>query len=131
MSILNRPGWVAHLPNSPENQFAKCLLLMLGVKLITLSVSPSLAFSRSGVCGSEFGGTVLLRGRVVIVLWSLLRKLSGFAVRLVVVGVGLSLSSFGWITCEVEVVSTKRMVAPKGLCRTAIDAVVRVEASPL
>jgi hypothetical protein len=48
-----------HRPKNPENQLAMCLLLVLGVKLITLSVS------RSGVCVQDGMGVVFPRGRIV------------------------------------------------------------------
>lgn len=95
------------LLNSPENQFAKCLLLMLGVKLITLSVSES-RFLDSGVLTSA--GTVLPRGRVGVGVLSLVRRLSDLGVRLyllICVGVGedgsLSDSAEGvLVLCGVE-----------------------------
>jgi hypothetical protein len=63
---------------------------MLGVKLMTLSVSRS--FSDSGVCGLQSAGSVLPRRRVGVVrtllIFSLLRTLSDLNVRLGGVGVG-------------------------------------------
>jgi hypothetical protein len=78
------------LPNSPENQFARCLLVILGVKLMILSVSVSLSFflSPSGECD----GTVLLRERLGIakaISLCRLRKLVPFVVREEGVGVGV------------------------------------------
>lgn len=86
-----------HRPNTPKNHPAICLLLILGVKLITLSASPSPSLVRSGVCGA---GTVLPRGRVGVVLGlhvALLRKLSDFAVRLTSEGVGV----VSFVMCDV------------------------------
>jgi hypothetical protein len=48
-----------HRPKNPENQLAIWLLLVLGVKLITLSVSCS------GVCVQDRKGIVFPRGRIV------------------------------------------------------------------
>jgi hypothetical protein len=68
-----------------------CLLLMLGVKLMTLSASRS--FSGSGVCGLQSAGSVLPRRRVGVVrtllIFSLLRTLRDLNVRLGGVGVGV------------------------------------------
>lgn len=135
-------------PNNPETQLTRCLLLMLGVKLITLSVSPSPSpfRVRSGVCGT---GTVLPRGRVGVVfalaLSLLLRKLRLFAVRLAsegwwfisfVVGDNVSLLDEGLRKPVLLVRPTIRMVVEGiwcvevGGCARAVDGIreVAVEA---
>lgn len=55
------PGSILYRPSNPENQFARCFELTLGVKLSTLSLSTSPALS--GVCIFD-SGSVFPRGRV-------------------------------------------------------------------
>jgi hypothetical protein len=130
--VLTSPCQVLHFPNSPENQFAKCLLLTLGVKLITLSLSPSLSLSRSGVSGLWSAGTVLPRGRVGVVL-SLFRKLRDFAVRLATVVLDASrlVNIPPLLVTEVVMPSTTRIVAPQWLCIISVDEEVKVGPSAL
>jgi hypothetical protein len=111
-------------PNSPENQFARCLLLILGVKLTTLSLSVSTSPSFSGVRGT---GTDWPRGLVGVIralILSLLRRLIDLAVQLASVGVGVVFSVGVVDAARVEggcvVGSTTLMVAPNVLEKAVI-----------
>jgi hypothetical protein len=106
----------SHRPNSPETQFANRLLLVLGVKLTTLSASVSLL--RSGVCGSY----VFARGRVGVLSelepLTLLRKPRDLSLRVWREGVDVESREDGHVESSLweigrGVESTMRIVAPR------------------